>query len=81
MSHLLRFYYRDGCHLCDDMLEELIRLRSEWQFDLIEVDIDRSPEIREKYNTQIPLLEDAQGSCLSEYYLDRATLLRYLRGA
>jgi len=62
------------------MLEELIRLRSEWKFDLIEVDIDRSPEIREEYNTRIPFLEDAQGSCLSEYYLDQVTLLRYLRG-
>ncbi|MES9946987.1 glutaredoxin family protein [Candidatus Thiodiazotropha sp. CDECU1] len=77
----LRFYYREGCHLCDDMLQELERLQTEWRFELIEVDIDRYPAIREKYHTRIPLLEDHQGRCLSEYFLDQATLLSYLQGA
>ncbi|MES9848407.1 MAG: glutaredoxin family protein [Candidatus Thiodiazotropha sp.] len=77
----LHFYYREGCHLCDDMLMELERLQAEWGFELIEVDIDRNPAIREKYQTRIPILEDHQGRCLSEYFLDQVTLLRYLQGA
>ncbi|MBT3046366.1 MAG: glutaredoxin family protein [gamma proteobacterium symbiont of Ctena orbiculata] len=77
----LRFYYREGCHLCDDMLQELKRLQTEWRFELIEIDIDRYPEIRDSYDTRIPLLEDNQGRCLSEYFLDQASLLSYLQGA
>ena len=63
----LRFYYREGCHLCDDMLLELERLQMEWKFELIEVDIDRYPAIREKFQTRIPLLEDHQGGVISTY--------------
>ncbi|MES9993941.1 MAG: glutaredoxin family protein [Candidatus Thiodiazotropha sp.] len=77
----LRFYYRQGCHLCEDMLEELQRLQGEWRFDLIEIDIDRDPAIRDSYHTRIPLLEDHQGRCLSEHFLDQASLLSYLQGA
>lgn len=77
----LRFYYREGCHLCDDMLQELQRLQQEWKFEIIEIDIDRYPEIRDSYHTRIPLLEDSQGRCLCEYFLDQMTLLRYLQGA
>ncbi|MCU7904684.1 MAG: glutaredoxin family protein [Candidatus Thiodiazotropha sp. (ex Epidulcina cf. delphinae)] len=77
----LHFYYRRDCHLCEDMLEDLARLRAEWVFDLVEVDIDRRPEIREKYHTRVPVLENAQGRCLSEHFLDQATLLSYLQGA
>lgn len=62
------------------MLAELKRLQREWQFEIIEVDIDRYPEIRDSYSTRIPLLEDHQGRCLSEYFLDQMTLLRYLQG-
>ncbi|MES9811486.1 MAG: glutaredoxin family protein [Candidatus Thiodiazotropha sp.] len=77
----LHFYYREGCHLGDDMLMELVRLQAEWDFEIIEVDIDCNPAIREKYRTRIPLLEDHQGRCLSEYFLDQVALLRYLQGA
>jgi glutathione S-transferase len=63
------------------MLLALERLQAVWPFKLIEVDIDDNPALREKYQTRIPLLEDHQGRCISEYFLDQVTLLRYLQGA
>jgi glutathione S-transferase len=63
------------------MLLALERLQAKWPFELIEVDIDDNPALREKYQTRIPLLEDHQGRCISEYFLDQVTLLRYLEGA
>jgi hypothetical protein len=63
------------------MLLELEGLQAEWQFKVIEVDIDGDSALLEKYGTRIPLLEDHQGRCISEYFLDQVTLLRYLRGA
>jgi glutathione S-transferase len=63
------------------MLLELERLQGEWRFELIEVDIDDDPVLREKYQTRIPLLQDHQGRCISEHFLDQVALLRYLQGA
>jgi hypothetical protein len=60
---------------------ELERLKTRWRFELIEIDIDRDPRVRQAYQTRVPLLSDHQGRCLSEYYLDPVTLLRYLQGA
>jgi glutathione S-transferase len=63
------------------MLLELERLQEEWRFELIEVDINGDPALQEKYQTRIPLLQDHQGGCISEHFLDQVALLRYLRGA
>lgn len=76
----LHFYYREGCHLCEDMLMELERLQSEWRFELIQIDIDHDTQLDRTYQTRVPLLMDRQGRCLSEYFLDQETLLRYLKG-
>jgi glutathione S-transferase len=63
------------------MLMALERLRSEWRFELIEIDIDNDRQLRETYKNRVPLLNDDQGRCLSEFFLDQETLLSYLRGA
>ena len=77
----LKFYHRQGCHLCDEMLQELVQLKLERDFELVEVDIDRYPEKKREYAIRIPLLEGPGGECLSEHFLDRTRLLNYLRGA
>jgi hypothetical protein len=59
----------------------LQRLKAQWRFELIEIDIDRDPQVRQAYQSRVPLLNDHQGRCLSEYYLDQETLLSYLQGA
>jgi hypothetical protein len=76
----LRLYYRLECHLCEDMLLHLERLRKTRQFDLELVDVDSGPGIREAYQQRLPVLEAAEGQCLSEYFLDEAAVLNYLQG-
>jgi len=77
----LRLYYRQECHLCEDMLVHLERLRLGGPFELELIDVDDHPSVPERYRLRVPLLEDAaEGRCLSEYYLDEATVLSYLRG-
>jgi len=77
----LRLYYRLECHLCEDMLLHLEGLRPTRPFELEMIDVDGNPEIREAYQRRIPVLETAEGRCLSEYFLDEATVLSYLQGA
>ncbi len=73
MSPQLTLYYRQECHLCGDMLTHLGKIQDELAFDLEVVDIDKDPDLKQRYNEQIPLL--VQGSTvLSRYFLDEALL-------
>jgi glutaredoxin len=69
----LTLYHRPGCHLCDDMRDALLEFQPEHAFQLREIDIDASPELRARYGVLIPVL------CLGEqeichYHLDSVAL-------
>jgi glutaredoxin len=46
-------YTRRGCHLCDDALALLRR----YGLSPSEVDIDENPQLRELYDTCVPVVE------------------------
>ncbi|MCG8487963.1 MAG: glutaredoxin family protein [Candidatus Thiodiazotropha sp.] len=75
----LKFYHRQGCHLCDEMWEELSGVDGLERIQLVKVDIDRNSEIKALYGLRIPCLEGPDGVLLSEHYLDHSRLLSYLR--
>ncbi|MES9859643.1 MAG: glutaredoxin family protein [Candidatus Thiodiazotropha sp. LLP2] len=75
----LTFYHRQGCHLCDEMWQELEEMNEMQGIDVSKVDIDRNSQIRQDYGLRIPCLEGPGGISLSEHYLDRSRLLSYLR--
>ena len=66
----LRLYGRRQCHLCEEMAEAL-RAHGV-AFD--EVDVDASPELKERYGRFVPVLTDAEGKELCRYRLDPAVL-------
>lgn len=76
----LRLFQRSGCHLCEDMAIHLEQLRQTRAFELEMIDVDRDETIRDRYHTRVPVLEDPDGNCLSEYFLDQAAVLSYLQG-
>ncbi len=49
-------YTRAGCHLCEEAKELLLELRQRAVFDLREVDIDQDPELRQRYNDEVPVI-------------------------
>lgn len=59
----LVLYGRDGCHLCDQMLEELDEcLRG--RVPVRVVDVDASPILRELHGQRVPVLElDGEELC------------------
>lgn len=76
----LILYGRPGCHLCDDMRAGLQDFRSEFVFQVIELDIDRDPELARRYGSLIPVLE-LDGREVCHYYLDLRALRERLRAA
>ena len=72
-------YTRQGCHLCDVLLDQLSSLPCQNQLEIKLVDIDSDPEIHRLYARRIPVLLDADtGELLSEHRLDRNRVLTHL---
>jgi glutaredoxin len=46
-------YTREGCHLCDEAHELLLN----HGLEPVKVDVDADPELREKWNTCVPVVE------------------------
>ena len=52
----LTLYYREGCHLCEEMNNTLELLAVELGFTISYVDIDEDPVLRRRFNEKIPVL-------------------------
>jgi glutaredoxin len=74
-------YTRDRCHLCDDALAVLERVRDASPFALDVVDLDREApaEKRAAYDWEVPVVE-LDGRKIMKYHVDEARLLRLLSG-
>jgi len=74
----LTLYYREGCHLCEIMLQALRGLQSDMEFEISVVDIDSEPELRQRYDEWVPVL--CRGELeICHYQLDLDALNRVLR--
>jgi len=74
----LTLYYREGCHLCDDMLQALRGLQPCLGFELRVVDVDRDPDLQRRYDEWVPVLShDEREIC--HYRLDEDALREALQ--
>ena len=64
---------RPGCHLCDDALAVLDRMRGELRFRLESVDIERDPALLRVYLERIPVVA-LDGQELYDFAVDEADL-------
>ena len=72
---LVTLYWRDGCHLCEEALAEIVALHGEGhRFELVEVDIESDELLLRRMLEKIPVVE-VDGAVVSELSLD-ATVLR-----
>ena len=60
---------RTYCHLCEEMIAALEQLRGRYDFDIEPVDIDRHPELEDKWGDKVPVLLDGERE-LCHYFLD-----------
>ena len=66
-------YGRPGCHLCDDALAVLERIRAETPFELRTVNIEDDDALLRAYLERIPVVS-LDGEELYDYYVDEADL-------
>ena len=72
----LQIYSREGCHLCEILIEELLPLvRGALSIEVR--DIDSCPEWQAKYNTRVPVVE-YEGRAICQYRVDRAAIAALL---
>ncbi|HLU07830.1 MAG TPA: glutaredoxin family protein [Woeseiaceae bacterium] len=72
-----KVFSRQGCHLCEVMVEELLPLaRGRALVEVVDVDADAA--LREEYGLRVPVLT-CNGRLLCEYHLDPAAVEEALR--
>lgn len=74
----LTLYYRTGCHLCEEMHDELLQFQQQQPFALHCVDIDEDSELQRRYHDKVPVLAHGEYE-ISYYFLERPVLIEYLR--
>ncbi len=52
----LRLYYREGCHLCEEMAALLYRGWPDRLDQLRWIDVDRDPALAARYGLRVPVL-------------------------
>ena len=57
MSIRARLYMKPGCHLCEDVVQHLERLRRTVPHELEQVDISADVDLLRRYGERIPVLE------------------------
>lgn len=50
-------YTRNDCHLCDDVKAELASLQEQQPHELVEVDVDSDPALRDTYGEYVPVVQ------------------------
>ena len=70
-------YTRAGCHLCDEAKQLLRELQKNSRFQFSEVDIDQDPELRERYNEEVPVIF-VHGKKAFKYRIDVRQFLKRL---
>jgi len=77
MTRRVELYSRDGCCLCDEAREVLMRVHATHPFSLIERDIDDDERLLRTYLERIPVVT-IDGVEAFELFVDEAELVRRL---
>lgn len=76
--NLIELYTKPKCHLCEVAKAELLAIKQEHPFSLIEIDITQSNELLEKYSGEIPVIV-FNCEFISRYNVDKEKLVKKLK--
>lgn len=68
----IRVYSRPGCHLCEQLIDELLPL-IRGRLDLEVRNVDSRPEWKLKYGISVPVVQH-DGEIVCQYHLDTAAI-------
>ena len=69
MRPTLTVLSRVYCHLCDDLIAQLEVFQQRYDFDIEVVDVDRHPDLEQKWGDKVPVLLDGERE-ICHYFLD-----------
>lgn len=75
---ILTLYTRVGCHLCEEIEQQLSLLQQHHQFSLNVVDIDADSYLALRYGERVPVLAAGEQE-ICHYYLNKDLVLEYLK--
>ena len=73
----LTLFSRLGCHLCEDMQDQLPSYLENSKFELKIVYIDGDDQLEQKYGTLVPVLKSGDHE-ICHYFLDVKALQQYI---
>jgi glutaredoxin len=73
-------YSRPGCHLCEEAKSQVTPLLAEFAASLTEINIDEDPDLRARYDYDVPVLFIASRK-VAKHRVDLAQFRRQLRDA
>lgn len=76
MNPAFTVYSRPGCHLCEQLVEELLPL-VRGRATVTVQNIDEDPALLERYGLKIPVVE-LEGRPICQFQLDRRAILESL---
>lgn len=74
---LFTIYSREGCHLCEAMIDEIQTLRLPGGFEVAIVDVDGNDELKQRFGLLVPVLT-CEGDEICHYFLDPEAVNAYL---
>ncbi len=77
LSRELIVYYREGCHLCEQMAASLFQFQKELEYEIKQIDIDTDNKLREKYDVDVPVVT-YQGEVILYHFFDETELRKAL---
>lgn len=73
-----KFFYRDGCHLCEDMYQLIHPYETSHKLSIELINIDQDTSLQEKYGLLIPVLTDQNEQEICHYFFDKISFERAL---
>ncbi len=70
-------YYREGCHLCEQVVASLFQLQEELKYEIEQIDIDTNSTLREKYHVDVPVVT-YRGEVIFYHFFDEIQLRKAL---
>jgi hypothetical protein len=77
MMPTILFYSRPGCCICEEAFDDLESVQRDIPFELVEIDIDASPELIAEYGVRIPVVKLGD-RVLFEHFVNTARLREIL---
>ena len=73
---IFTIYSREGCYLCDEMLDDLLALVDGYDVQVRVVNVDEDEDTRRRYGLRIPVLEvDDEEICSARLLPERVKAL------